>query len=506
MTTTMPRTTTRPPRRKRAAIYCRLSENADGTHDGTARQLVDLRDYCAAHGLTIVGEYLDDDRSASRFARKGRDGFDGMMSDVAAGAIDAIVCADVSRYSRIPRLVEDLLDAHDAARGVELHGLDLDGKYNLTSANGRRNLRNDAASAAHYSDFISEKVRGKKGKLVDAGEGSAGFVCFGYRPAHTAPDGTHRKAGTVLDPKAADAYAKAAADVIAGATFSAIADRWNDAGILTPRGNQWRIASVKATLMSPHAAGWIGTQIRNERGTVTGHNLIREGNWPAIVTLAQHRALVARITDPERRRKQPRRSRLLTSFLHCSECGAVLASNGRGFRCTPTPGTDRCGRVYIDANATEQLVTDAVVAALSSRTIKSRIAKARKSAQTDTASIAADLVTQLEAELDELADMLGTGELTPKGYKRATEGIRERLDVARAQLDTATDTDTHAAALDAFSGDVDVRATWDALDLQRQRAIVAALISDIVVTPAIVGGPRVFHPERVHVTPRDRTR
>ena len=92
----------------RVALYARISDDADGDAKGVERQRADMLDL-ADRNNWIVTEYTDNDRSASRYATGRREKFDRMLADVRAGTVDVILVADLSRYTREPRIVEDLI-------------------------------------------------------------------------------------------------------------------------------------------------------------------------------------------------------------------------------------------------------------------------------------------------------------------------------------------------------------------------------------------------------------
>src|SRR5262245_58242632 len=118
----------------RAALYARISRDDANDGLGVARQLADLRKRAKGEGWTAT-EYVDNDSSASRYSRKARAEFVRMMGDVAAGRVEVVAVAELSRYTREPRIVEDLIDAADSGK-VELVSLQ-GGAYDVRTAEGR---------------------------------------------------------------------------------------------------------------------------------------------------------------------------------------------------------------------------------------------------------------------------------------------------------------------------------------------------------------------------------
>jgi site-specific DNA recombinase len=75
----------------RAAIYCRISDDREGTALGVERQREDCLAIARAKGWTVVDEYIDNDVSASRYSRKARRRYLDLLDDIEAGKLDAVV-------------------------------------------------------------------------------------------------------------------------------------------------------------------------------------------------------------------------------------------------------------------------------------------------------------------------------------------------------------------------------------------------------------------------------
>src|SRR4051794_15945864 len=97
----MPRTskTPQPSTRARQAqtepenvvLYLRISNDPEGVKAGITRQRDDGRALCKRKSWRIVQEFVDNDRSASRYARKVRPEFAEMLDLIDAGAVTRIV-------------------------------------------------------------------------------------------------------------------------------------------------------------------------------------------------------------------------------------------------------------------------------------------------------------------------------------------------------------------------------------------------------------------------------
>ncbi len=466
----------------RAAIYARISSDDLRDGLGVERQLDDLRRYCKREGWHPV-EFVDNDFGASTYSRRKRPQFDRMLEAVKARDVDVVLVMELSRFTRDPAVVEGLIRAQD--RGVRLVSVQ-GGEYDPESATGKLRLRTEAMVAASYADFVSDKVRRKKLELVEAGKGPGGSRAFGYLGADPK---IGRRVGTVIDKREAAAYRKAANDVLAGASLASIARRWNDVGFRTPRtGSLWGVPSVRATLTNPRHAGLLARSVTRDGRRV--YDVIGPAEWPAIIDKATHDRLVRLLLDPDRRRKNPPRRGLLTGLLYCGRCGGPLRSDGTYYGCRPVPEAEPvpCGHNTIRADKLNELIVAAVLYRLNSPKVAKALTKKPKRATKG------EDPADLERELEGLASMYGSGELSAREWRQIRPGIEERLTQARA----ATEALAGSPAVEAIITSGDTAKAWDALSMDGRRAIVSELAERITVAPRI-GARKTFDPDRVDV-------
>ena len=99
---------------KRAAIYCRISDDREGKGLGVARQERELREVCATKGLEVVRVFSDNDISASRYSHKRRPGYGALLDAIKAGELDVVAVWDLDRLCRRPIEQEAFYDLADA--------------------------------------------------------------------------------------------------------------------------------------------------------------------------------------------------------------------------------------------------------------------------------------------------------------------------------------------------------------------------------------------------------
>jgi DNA invertase Pin-like site-specific DNA recombinase len=429
----------------KAAIYCRISADAEGTSAGVRRQEQDCRALAKSKGWTVAKVLTDNDHSA--YNGKSRPAYDQLLAGLEHGEFDAVVAWKYDRISRTGvRGLTPLLDALDGRPLVCVNDA-----IDMTSPMGEGMAAMLASMAKQESANIGARVARKKEELAEAGAPAGGKRAFCYEPD-----------GITIRESEAKAFRKAARDVLAGKSYSAVAREWNDGGVAPPQAEQWSTTTVRYVLQSPRHAG-----LRAHRGEVVG-----KAKWPGVIDRATHEALASRERGEN---GQPRRRSLLTRLVRCS-CETTMSRDGRSFRCRA------CGST-IKADQLEDLVEEMVVEMLESPTLAKVLARQQQDHDDDHAALD---VAAAEAKLAELDDMLGDGELTRASYLRARKAPEAKLEDARRRA--ARRNGTHA--LERFRGKHDPQKLYKALDMDERRAVIAALIDRLVIHPARAQGVR----------------
>jgi len=99
----------------------------------------------------------------------------------------------------------------------------------------------------------------------------------------------------------------------------------------------------------------------------------------------------------------------------------------------------------------------------------------------------------LRSRLDSLAVDFADGELTASQLRTATERIRLQI----AQLDAALAAAGRVSVLSDLAGQPDTAAVWDGLALDRQRAVIDALMVITLHPPG--RGARTFDPSTIKI-------
>lgn len=212
-----------------AAEYTRLSRD-DGDKaesNSITSQKEIIRDYVRRHPeFVIVKEYADDGYSGVNFERPG---FKQMMEDIKAKKIDCVICKDLSRFARNYIDAGRYLEKIFPFMGVRF--IAINDNYDSCGEKAQsdalivpfKNLINDA-----YCRDISVKIRSQLDIKRKMGDFIGAFAPYGYRK-----DEANRNR-LVVDEEAARTVELIFRLRIQGLCNSAIADRLNSMGILSP--------------------------------------------------------------------------------------------------------------------------------------------------------------------------------------------------------------------------------------------------------------------------------
>lgn len=456
-----------------AAIYARISEDHEGRGLGVARQVKECREEATRRGWPVGDEYLDNDRSAYRGRR--RPEYERMVEDLKAGVRDAVIVQHQDRLTRSPRELEDFVDLYEAV-GLRGFASVAGAAYDLTSGDGRFMARVQGAAARKESDDKSRRARSKHRQLAEAGELSGGG---------TRPYGYEADRKTIAAAEAA-VIRDAAKRVLAGESMRSITADLNDRGIPTVKGGRWQPVTLRQILISPRVAG-----LRS-----LGGEIVAKAIWPKIIDVRTSERLRALLLDPERRTSRPVRRYALAGLLRCGKCDTALVSRPRSdgtrrYVCPTGEPHGGCGGAVTLADPLERWIAEAVLYRLDSP----QMARAMQGAKRDDAA-ADDAQAELAAAFgrqDELAAMFAAGDITRREWLTAREPIETQ--VARAKKRVARF--SRAPLIDEYVGHSSrLRKRWDSLNLDRQRAIIAAVLDHAIVGPA-VRGRKTFDPSRI---------
>lgn len=458
---------------RRAAIYCRISQDRTGAGLGVDRQHDDCHALAKKLGWEIMIVHEDNDVSA--YSGKLRPGYAALLADLEVGRVDAVLAWHTDRLHRSPLELEHYIDVCERVDAVT-HTVKA-GELDLTTAAGRMVARMLGVAARHESEQKSERTRRAQQQAAEAGRWLGGGRPFGWQLR----DG----GSAVLDRTEARVLRGAAGQLLAGASLGSIVDGLNARGVTTSTGRPWNYTSLRQVLIRARNAGL----------STFGGEIVGATTWPPILTEETWRAVAGLLTDPTRRRSTSNRLRWMLAGLALCPCGstvrsAMVASN----RAAGTTRTVyRCrergpGHVARAAVPVDDFVAALVVARLSRRDARGLLRDERPDAEAMRNEAVA-----LRARMVEAGDMFADGELTRVQLERITSRVQRQLDNVEGRMATSGPGSLLVGLVSAR----DARMVWERLPSERRRSVVDALMT-VTLLPSGKRG-KVFDPELVRV-------
>lgn len=482
----------------RALIYNRASADPTSRALSVASQNDENTAYCHQQGWEIVGTVTDNDRSATRFATRRREGYEAVRAALAGstryGRVDVLVAWESSRAQRDLAdyvAMRDLCVAHRVLFAYK-------GRvYDLRDGDDRFSTGMDALVDEREAERARDRtLRGHRASV--AARTPRGFTPYGYRRVF---DGrTGRLAGQQLDPDTAPVIAELARRVLAGDRLYRIAQDLNERDIPTPamerdrrRGRRqerpgWSPAQIRNLLRNPTIAG-----IRTHHGEPVG-----PGTWEPIVDPDQFARIQALFADPTRTRN-PRGVRplyLLSGVARCGVCHAWLrpmTNRGRPtYACGGHVPTGPKGHVSAPRPAMDAVVVETFLQ-WCQRDDVGRLGMSTPGAD-EVADDAARDVTRLQARLDGFVASAAAGGVSPTALASIERELLPQIEAARRRAVPRV-----LGPLATRMMGPQARIVWTReLDLEDQRQVLREL-ARVTLAPATAVGAREFDPRRVDV-------
>lgn len=429
-----------------ARFYFRISRDKTGERLGVERQEPESLELCERLGMTPGERYIDNDLSATSGVE--RPDFERLLADLKADPGPVIVW----HLDRLLRLSKDL--ERVIATGVNVYAVHA-GYFDLSTPAGRATARTITAWSTYEGE--QKSIRQKAANIQRA---EMGRPSWPVRPFGLEMDGSLRK-------PEAKALAKCYADLLTGTPLAVLARRLNDKGFRTNQGNEWNAMTLRQLMKAPRNAG-----IREYLGNEVG-----KGNWTPIVSEETYRAVCYLLDSGSRKSGGGgRRKNLLSGLLRCSVCEKTLRVGKRGNKGERYP-------VYICKDGYHVSVRVEWADRFVTRLVHTLLSSPAGAALWETDDVDTEALQvemgELSARLEMFAEMLGAGELTREGYRKATERAKERLAEVEAAL-------RKAAASRGLHGAVSAEeavSLWASFDTMKQRSFIESIVEDIRLRP-----------------------
>lgn len=392
----------------RAAIYCRISADREGSGLGVDRQRADCEALADRLGWTVAETFTDNDISA--YSGKPRPGYRAMLDALEAGRVEAVLAWHTDRLHRSPVELEEFIDICDR-RHITVRTVQA-GELDLSTPAGQMTARIVGAVARHEVDHARKRMLAAHRQAAAQGKWTANRPVFGYL------DG-----GVGIEPTEAAAIRAATTAVLSGVSLRQIAREWNAQGLQSKgKASKWTASAVRRILGNPRYAA-----LQQHQGRVVG-----TGNWEPIITEDEHRALLALFSDPARSNRLSYERRYQgAGIYHCGRCGAPMQSHqAKGdflaYRCSATAHLSR------QAVALDEYVTAVAIGRLSRP--DARLVLEEPDRDLPGMQIQLD---GLQARLEELASLFADGVIDGSQLARGTAELRAKIDALAAELAAA---------------------------------------------------------------------
>lgn len=484
----------------RALIYNRASSDPSGRALSVAAQERENRAWCEREGWTVAGTVTDNDRSATRFARREREGYQQVkkaLGGAVFGRVDLLVCWESSRATRdMDGFVE--LRKLCAAHGVRFaaKGRILD----FTDGGDRFVGGVDALVDERFADEARDRtLRGHRTSVQNGTPRS--YAGYGYRYVR---DGrTGKLVGQERDPDTAPVVEEMVRRIIGGDPLYRIAQSLNERGVPTA---MQRIDQQKGRDVT--RLGWSTSMIRNVlarhglMGVRTWHGqAMGPAAWEPIVSPSDWRQVQSILGERRRGSGHDTRARtLLSGVATCGVCGAwmrPLLNRGRHtYVCAGLVPTGPKGHVSRGRDALDGWVTRCVVEMLRDPDLIADVARRRQGdveRVDDTERRIADLRVELAGYVRSAAARSGMARTAFESVVDDLAGQIETLEASVQRSAALPEVVLSAAGPDAAS-------KWNGLSLEKRRGVVRSLLR-VVVHRASTPGSRVFDASTVEVVP-----
>src|SRR6516225_3631523 len=317
----------------KAALYARVSTDAQQKEGTIDSQLVELRRQITAAGHVLAAEYIDDGYTGTLLDRPA---LNRMRADLKTDRFDRIyfLAADrIAREVEYQRIIVGELLKH--GKQITINGKD----YEQNPENKLTLTMLGAFAEFERAKIIERTTRGRLHRLRMGEMSSNGHRIFGYhyvKKTSTAP-------ATLAINEEQAAVVRSIFEMFASGTYGlvTISRHLEERRILTATGRQrWDNDRIKSILKNETYTGtrYFNRMTRVKKGDRQGKKLIR-GQWvyrersdwiavkvPAIVSREIFNAVQQRLSQHDARYCQPVTHYLLSGLVQCGVCGSGCSS------------------------------------------------------------------------------------------------------------------------------------------------------------------------------------
>lgn len=462
--------------------YLRVSYDRSGRERSQDEQHTENARACAERGLALGPAYREaGSASASRYARKARDDFGRLLSDLRAGRFgaDVLVLWESSRGSRRVGEWVTLIELCEAAHVsilVTTHARE----YDPANARDRRSLLEDAVDSEYESSKVS--ARSRRASAANAAAGRPhGTIPFGYRRRYD--ERTRQLVVQEPDPDEAPVVVELFARLRAGHSLAGIARDFAARGIVNDSGNPFSPQHLRSLALTATYAGIRVHRPGTSAGPRTRSTIAlggpgasqTPGTWPGLVPVEEYLAVREILTDPARVTGKPGKARhLLSMIARCGACGAPLAVTYRGQQ-AGTGGEYQChggGHVRVAKPELDDYAQTAILGYLARPDVHAALLDDEQGGGEELAGVRERLAVA-RAELAELRAAAGEGRLSVATLVSVEPGLLARIDAEEAEQARLT---TPSSLHGLITPGADVATRWEQMPVSARREVARTLL------------------------------
>ncbi|MER7994919.1 MULTISPECIES: recombinase family protein [Micromonospora] len=456
-----------------AVIYARVSDDDKKRRRSVGEQEQECRQDADDQSWTVARVFVDNDRSASRYARKQREEYVKLLDYLAAEHVDVLILWESSRGGRELEGWAGLLNLCRRHQ-VRIHVVTHRRTYDLENPRDWRTLAEDGVDSAYESEKTRERILRSVRAKAASGK-PHGKLLYGYRRTY---DDRGNFIAQVIHEEQAEVIREAARRVASGEPCRSIALDFNRRGIPTPRTGEkgWQLSQIGRMLQNP---GYIGKRVH--LGKIVG-----DADWPPLLDAETYAVCRSILTDPRRKTQRDTAVRhLLSGPALCDVCGSRLRVQKNRTHYGYVCAAQFC--VSVKTTVLEQFVVAVLMARLARPDALDLLNPEREAGSRQRAE---DEAKRKRARLEEWYEAAARDEISPAGLASIERTLLAEIEDAERR---AEHVDVPPLLRDLVGPGVEQR--WERLTIGQQREVVTLLL-DLRVGKTYKGA-RTLDPRRL---------
>ncbi|MDQ6725328.1 MAG: recombinase family protein [Actinomycetota bacterium] len=455
----------------RAAVYTRVSSDPKALGRSVAEQEAECLAVCERQAWRVVQVFCDNDKSASRYAKKQRPAYRQLREFVASGGCDVLITWECSRAQRD---LQDYVSLRELCRGAGVLWSYSGRTYDLSRTDDRFTTGLDALLAERESDVTRDRIlRTVRANAVNGRP--HGKLPFGYVREYDPHTGALLR--QVIQKEQAALVRATARRVLSGESCYSIAEDYNRRGVLPPRGGEWQSTQIKRLVTNPRYVSQ-----RVHQGKVIG-----PADWPAILDESTFRQCLARLDDPSRKTTNEHAVKyLLSGIATCGVCGRIV-------KVQPQRGGYMAYMCKKFCVARKMEWVDDLIEALIIGRLSQPDALALFAAPNDNFGAVLDAIADKRARLEGFCDAAAKGEITPASLGRIEANLLTEIQVLESRIRRY---DVPSVVYELANNSA---SRWTTLTLEQKREVIRCLMAIRLHRSTTLRGSRRFDPEAIEV-------